>query len=100
MVRGTAECLALVLALVPAAATAGTDTDAGRAGASPQPTRQTPDPALLEFLGTFQTADGRWIDPTRLADPPASGSGAARPGGRGDADGGRAETAGRAGAKQ
>lgn len=98
MVRGTAECLALVLALVPAAATAG--TDAGRAGASPQPTRQTPDPALLEFLGTFQTVDGRWIDPTRLVDPPASESGAARPGGRGDADGGRAETAGRAGAER
>ena len=26
---------------------------------------------LLEFLGSFETADGKWIDPTRLETPPA-----------------------------
>jgi hypothetical protein len=25
-----------------------------------------PDPELLEFLGSFETADGRWLDPLVL----------------------------------
>jgi hypothetical protein len=27
-----------------------------------------PDPDLLEFLGSFETRDGRWLDPTILDD--------------------------------
>lgn len=27
-----------------------------------------PDPELLEFLGTFETADGEWVDPLALAE--------------------------------
>lgn len=26
---------------------------------------------LLEFLGSFETADGQWVDPTELEAPPA-----------------------------
>jgi len=28
-----------------------------------------PDPALLEFLGEWETRDGKWFDPTQLEDP-------------------------------
>lgn len=31
-------------------------------------TGSTPDPALLEFLGTFQTADGKPVDPATFED--------------------------------
>ncbi len=27
-----------------------------------------PDPALLEFLGEWETKDGKWFDPTQLED--------------------------------
>lgn len=49
-----------------------------RTGAQPapdQPAKQTkkqdtkpPDPALLEFLGEWETKDGKWFDPTQLED--------------------------------
>jgi hypothetical protein len=30
---------------------------------------EEPSQALLEFLGSFETADGRWLDPTDLDAP-------------------------------
>jgi hypothetical protein len=57
------EALALLLSGVLAAATAA-------------PPKDAPDPELLEFLGTYETAGGQWIDPQTLDDdtrsaPPA-----------------------------
>jgi hypothetical protein len=33
------------------------------AGAAPP---DLPEPEMLEFLGSFETADGKWLDPTIL----------------------------------
>lgn len=30
-----------------------------------------PEPELLEFLGSFETRDGQWLDPTILDEEPA-----------------------------
>lgn len=49
-----AECLTLALL-------AAADPDRGK---PPDP----PSLELLEFLGDFQTPDGRWLDPTELDD--------------------------------
>jgi len=35
------------------------------AGAVPT---EAPDADMLEFLGTYETSDGKWIDPTTLDD--------------------------------
>lgn len=31
---------------------------------------EAPSLELLEFLGSFETADGQWLDPTQLLDAP------------------------------
>jgi len=31
---------------------------------------ETPEPDLIEFLGKFETSDGRWVDPTSLDSGP------------------------------
>ena len=42
--------------------------------------RETPSVELLEFLGEWETADGKWVDPTTLegatAAPPPGNEGA------------------------
>lgn len=40
------------------------------AGTSPPPDREPPDTELLEFLGTFESSDGKWMDPLTLKDVP------------------------------
>lgn len=41
--------------------------------AEPRPAEDPPAIELLEFLGTWETTSGEWIDPTSLTDePPAS----------------------------
>ncbi|MDX1605026.1 MAG: hypothetical protein R3202_02470 [Candidatus Competibacterales bacterium] len=51
--------------LLPAVALAGPADDATEvADRPPRPSLE-----LLEFLGEWQTGDGRWIDPYRLAVP-------------------------------
>lgn len=37
---------------------------------------EAPSPELLEFLGSFESADGQWLDPTQL-DVPAPEQGVA-----------------------
>lgn len=41
---------------------------------------EAPSPELLEFLGSFETADGQWLDPTQLDAPPPEPEGDARGG--------------------
>ena len=38
------------------------------AGTATPTEAQPPDAELLEFLGTFETADGKWLDPLVLDD--------------------------------
>ncbi len=41
--------------------------------AEPRPAEEVPAIELLEFLGTWETTSGEWIDPTSLVDePPAA----------------------------
>lgn len=54
-------CLAPALMLVAASALA-----AGKPPAK-HPVVQKPDPALLEFLGTWESPDGHWVDPMTFA---------------------------------
>jgi hypothetical protein len=51
---------ALALATAPALA-------ANKAPPKHHPAAQKPDPALLEFLGTWESRDGRWVDPMTFA---------------------------------
>lgn len=51
---------AFMLAAAPALAV-------NRTPPKPPVTVQKPDPALLEFLGTWQSPDGRWVDPMTFA---------------------------------
>ena len=58
--NANATPLVIVLLLVPLVCAAG------NAGKAPPP----PDPEMLEFLGTFETADGKGIDPFLLEQAP------------------------------
>ena len=55
-------CLAPALMLVAASALA-----AGKPPAKHPVAVQKPDPALLEFLGTWESPDGHWVDPMTFA---------------------------------
>ena len=39
---------------------------AGTAALNTPPPTDAPDTELLEFLGSYETANGRWVDPTTL----------------------------------
>jgi hypothetical protein len=41
---------------------------------------EAPSAELLEFLGSFETASGQWLDPTQLDAPPPEQDGAERGG--------------------
>ncbi|WP_127477779.1 hypothetical protein [Sulfurivermis fontis] len=41
---------------------------------------EAPSPELLEFLGSFESADGQWLDPTQLDVPVPDQDAAAREG--------------------
>lgn len=82
--RRTALVLALLLLGLarggPQARAAGGAGD-GQASAGRSPTVQAadqkgdaPSAAMLEFLGSFSTADGHWLDPMALASPAAGGA--------------------------
>lgn len=71
MARGTVERLAPLLALLIHLHPAAAQPNPGAGRAATPPRRTVPDPALLEYLGFFETADGRWIDPMSLATSPA-----------------------------
>ena len=73
MNRTPVSWLAVGMLLLPSVLIAAT----GAQPASHQPAGQTkkqdtdttpPDPALLEFLGEWETKDGKWFDPTQLED--------------------------------
>jgi hypothetical protein len=54
--------------LVPALALATAPALAAHKTPSKHPVAaQKPDPALLEFLGTWESPDGRWVDPMTFA---------------------------------
>ena len=55
--RRRAECVALCLVIAPPLA------------ADEPPTAQAPSMSLLEFLGEWETAEGRWVDPLEFEDP-------------------------------
>lgn len=55
-------CLAPALMLVAASALA-----AGKPPVKHPAVVQKPDPALLEFLGTWESPDGHWVDPMTFA---------------------------------
>lgn len=39
--------------------------------AAPREAEPAPDPEFLEFLGSWQTHDGQWVDPLQVEDLPA-----------------------------
>jgi len=41
------------------------------AGVAAPPESDPPDTELLEFIGTFESSDGQWLDPLTLDDVPA-----------------------------
>lgn len=41
--------------------------------------KDRPDMEMLEFLGTFETADGKMIDPLQLKEPPQAAKKRAKP---------------------
>ncbi len=74
MARGTVERFAPRLALLIRLHSAPVQPDprAGRAATAPR--RTVPDPALLEYLGFFETADGCLAMSTSDPGPPATGA--------------------------